>query len=58
MVINIPPMSFFTACVVYLLMGAVLAAGIVLAVTKSPLLLILGFLVFLGLFSKFGCLIH
>ena len=51
-------MSFLTACVVYLLMGAVLAAGIVLAVTKSPILLVLGCLVFLGLFSKFGCLIH
>ena len=51
-------MSFLTACVVYLLMGAVLAVGIVLAVTKGPIVLILGALVFLGLFSKFGCLVH
>ena len=51
-------MKLFYACLVYVLMGAVLAAGIIMAVKGSPWLLIISFLAYLIIFSKVGCLHH
>ena len=53
-----PPMKLFYACLIYVVMGAILAAGIVLTVKGSPWLLIISFLVYAITFSKVGCLHH
>jgi hypothetical protein len=51
-------MGFFAAIVVWLIMAAVLAAGIVMAVKGSVWLLIVGFVLFVLGFAKIGCLSH
>lgn len=53
-----PGMNFILAALAYIIMGLVLAAGILLMVKGSPWLLILGFLGYVALFSKYGCLHH
>jgi len=51
-------MSFFFALFVWLILAAVLAAGVVMAAKGSMILLVVGMLVFLAGFIKFGCLTH
>ena len=57
------PMKFFVALIVWFIIAAVMATGIVLAVTGKSLLfrgdlLIASLLVYIGMFSKYGCLTH
>jgi hypothetical protein len=49
-------MKLILAVATYLVMGAILALGIVLAVKGSIWLLALGFLAFAIIFGKVGCL--
>jgi hypothetical protein len=51
-------MKLFYACLIYVVMGAILAAGIVLTVKGSPWFLIISFLAYVVTFSKVGCLHH
>jgi hypothetical protein len=51
-------MGFISAVIVWLIMGAVLAAGMVLAVKGSLWLLVVGLVLFLLAFAKFGCATH
>lgn len=51
-------MSFFLAVFAWLLIGAVLVAGIVLAAHGKLLLLVLGTLAFILAFAKWGCATH
>jgi hypothetical protein len=52
-------MGFFTAILVWLVMAAVIGAGIVVAVKFGSLWLLLGsILVFTIAFAKIGCLTH
>lgn len=52
------PMSFYAAIFAWLVIGAVLALGIVMATKGAFLLLILGVLAFIGAFAKWGCATH
>ena len=49
-------MKFGLAILVYLLMGAVIGAGILLLVAGKPLLFILSLIAFILAFAKLGCL--
>lgn len=49
-------MNFVLALVFFLVVGAVLTAGIALAAKGTAWLLIVGVVVFSALFIKFGCL--
>lgn len=49
-------MNFALAILVYLLMAAVLGAGILLLVLGKPLLFIIAVIAFLLAFAKLGCL--
>jgi len=49
-------MKFFLAILAYLLIGAVLGSGILLAVKGNLWLLIVGFLAYVVAFGKLGCL--
>ena len=51
-------MKFAFAILAYLLIGAVLGWGILLAVAGKPWLLIVSLLVYLVAFAKIGCLSH
>ena len=51
-------MKMLAAILVYLVLGLMLAFGIYLAVFGKLWLLILGFIVYLLAFAKFGCLSH
>lgn len=52
-------MKFLATLAFFVVLGAVLAAGIAIAATKgSAILLLIGAAVFVGLFVKFGCLTH
>jgi hypothetical protein len=51
-------MKFALAILVFLMMAAVLGAGILALVAGKPLLLIVGVVGFILLFAKFGCLSH
>ena len=51
-------MSFFVALLVWAVIAAILAAGIVMAAKGSFILLVVGLLTFLAGFIKFGCLTH
>jgi membrane protein implicated in regulation of membrane protease activity len=51
-------MKLFYACLIYVLMGAILAAGVILTVKGSPWLLIISFLAYVVIFAKVGCLHH
>ena len=49
-------MKLILATAVYLVMGAILGLGIILAVNGSIWLLVLGCLAFVIIFGKIGCL--
>ena len=51
-------MSFYAAIFAWLVIGAILAVGIVMATKGAFLVLILGALAFIGAFAKWGCLTH
>jgi hypothetical protein len=51
-------MNFLAAMVVWLVMGAIITLGIVLAALGKPILLILGLLGFIFAVGKIGCLSH
>jgi len=48
-------MKFIAATVVYLMLSAVLAAGIIALMYGKPMLLIASSLIYLGVFAKVGC---
>jgi len=52
----IAAMNFALAILVYLLMAAVLGAGILLLVLGKPLLFIIAVIAFILAFAKLGCL--
>ena len=52
------PMKLLYAVLIYLVMGAVLGLGIVLAVKGSLWLLILSLIAFIIAFGRIGCLHH
>jgi hypothetical protein len=56
--ITITAMKFALAILVFLLMAAVLCAGILALIAGKPLLLIVGVVGFVLLFAKYGCLSH
>ncbi len=49
-------MKFLLAIAMYLLIGAILGWGIVLAVKGNPWLLVVSFLAYAVAFAKLGCL--
>jgi len=49
-------MKFLMAILVYLVIGLVLGAGMVMTVKGKPWLLIVGFLAYAIAFGKIGCL--
>jgi len=51
-------MKLFLAILTYLLIGAVLGWGILLAVAGNPWLLVVAVLAYLVAFAKIGCLSH
>lgn len=51
-------MKFALAILVYLLIGVVLGAGILLTVAGKPWLLIGAFIVYVVAFGKIGCMTH
>ena len=51
-------MMFALAILVYLLMAAVIGAGILLLVAGKPLLLIISLVAFVVAFGKLGCATH
>jgi hypothetical protein len=53
-----PAMKFALAILVYLLMAAILGAGIVMAASGNPLLLIIALVAYVVAFGKLGCMTH
>lgn len=51
-------MKFFLACMIHLLIAAVLAWGLLLAIAGKPVLLIAGVVGYLILLGKIGCAAH
>lgn len=51
-------MSFFIGFLAWLVIGAVLVAGVVMAAKGALWLLILGLLAFVFAFAKWGCATH
>ncbi len=51
-------MKFLSVLLLLLIMGTVLASGIVLAANGTPWLLIAGLASFIALFVRFGCVQH
>ena len=51
-------MKFALAILVYLLMAAVIGAGILLLVAGKPWLLIIALIVFVVAFGRLGCMSH
>jgi hypothetical protein len=51
-------MKFFLACLVYVLIAAVLAWGMLLAIAGKPWLLIAGVVAYLLALGKIGCAAH
>jgi hypothetical protein len=49
-------MKFLLAVLAYVMIAAVLGAGILLTVKGNPLLLMVGFLAYAVVFAKAGCL--
>lgn len=49
-------MKFGLAILVYLLMAAIIGAGVLLLVLGKPLLFILALVAFILAFAKYGCL--
>jgi hypothetical protein len=56
--LTISVMKFALAILVYLLMAAILGAGILLVVLGKPLFLIIVFIVYVVAFGKLGCMAH
>jgi hypothetical protein len=52
------PMKFALAILTYLLMAAILGAGILLLVAGKPLLFIIAVIAFVVAFGKLGCMSH
>ena len=55
---TIVAMKFALAILVYLLMAAILGAGILLVVAGKPLFLIIAFIAFVVAFGRLGCMTH
>ena len=55
---TITTMTFALAILVYLLMAAVIGAGILLLVAGKPLLLIISLIAFVVAFGRLGCATH
>ena len=53
-----PPMSFYVAILAWLVIGAILVTGVVLATKGMLWLLIVGAVLFIGAFAKWGCATH
>jgi hypothetical protein len=53
-----PMMKLFLAILIYVVLGVILGAGIILALKGSWWFLIVAFLAYTILFSKIGCLTH
>lgn len=51
-------MKFALAILIYLLMAAILGAGILLVVLGKPLLLIVVFIAYVVAFGRLGCMTH
>lgn len=51
-------MKFALAILTFVVMAALLGGGILALLAGKPLLLIIGVVGFLALFSKYGCLSH
>jgi len=51
-------MKFLSALLVWLVMGAIITIGIVMATTGKPWLLVVGLLGFVFLVGKIGCATH
>jgi hypothetical protein len=51
-------MKFALAIFTYLLMAAVLGAGIFLAAVGKPLFLVIAFIAFVVAFGRLGCMSH
>jgi hypothetical protein len=51
-------MKFFLACLVYVLVAALLAWGMLLAIAGKPWLLIAGLVAYLLALGKIGCASH
>ncbi len=51
-------MMFALAILVYLLMAAVIGAGILLLVAGKPLFLIIALIAFVVAFGRLGCMTH
>lgn len=51
-------MKLVLAVLVYLLIGAVLGWGIMLALAGKPILLIVSFIAYVVAFGKIGCMSH
>lgn len=51
-------MKFALAILVYLLVGLILSAGILLLLAGKPWLLIIGLLAYVVAFGKIGCMTH
>jgi hypothetical protein len=52
------PMKFALAILVYVLMGLILSAGILLLLAGKPWLFIVALLAYVFAFGKIGCLTH
>ena len=52
------PMKFALAIFVYLLMAAIIGAGILLVVAGKPLFLIIALIAFVVAFGRLGCMTH
>jgi hypothetical protein len=55
---TIAVMKLALAVLVYLLMGLVLAAGVLLLLSGKPWLLLIGLVAFVVAFGKIGCMSH
>jgi hypothetical protein len=51
-------MKFALAILVYLLMAAIIGAGILLVVAGKPLFLIIALIAFVVAFGRLGCMTH
>jgi hypothetical protein len=57
-ILTITIMKLALAVLVYLLIGVILGAGILLAVAGKPWFLIAAFIVYVVAFGKIGCMTH
>ena len=51
-------MKFLWALLIWLIMGAIITTGIVIATTGSPWLMVIALLGFIFLVGKIGCAVH